>query len=656
MLSTQIERREIIIPNQKLLNPIAIVYTNKVLPTNAELLQNVSLADVEELTGEDSEASHGFASFQHYTDRHGCGLSKNLIAIPEPSAPYVVNASTVSTSNNRVRVSSLNLVGTFNDKIKTVRFNAGLVNNGNRDVCNVSVSITSGDTASSVLLSIAQALTLQTKSSVKPLLANNSFTKYRGVVADKAGLLALTTPTNWDFAYATSENDFFIYKEGKWLKTYIGTTTVPANNVIYFVQAQAGEKFNKEGFAIYCYDKNSNLINVIQNITTYNAGITTADLKVGGLDVDTANRCVAGVGDLSDALIDSIFTRLSDISNPLIFWNTSLKTYKDKIIPYIRNRYNLTQNSQLQKDTAGIWTCPVFEAVSGVDAMDDIYFDSIGEIRDGWENNAQIQLLRFSQFENANEHYDDFVGKPLYVKGIAGQGLGIINWLIEFGMGKMAALQDSFINSTEIFSVERAGGLQNISSATRFMKCSFANKVRNNAALPFFEQLKENKRSTNEYSTDIIADNSNKYPFNTFEYVQQDGTDGYIISDSRTLEKKESALRKTGVQHIKLQFGMDINERLKPITTNASIGENKQSEIKTAVITLIEEYSNNQLAKTPTANQTPILDASKLSLSKESITADTTKHNGNNAYIVKCVIYPTGELNEVKLTIINYNK
>ena len=60
MLSTQIERREIIIPNQKLLNPIAIVYTNKVLPTNAELLQNVSLADVEELTGEDSEASHGF--------------------------------------------------------------------------------------------------------------------------------------------------------------------------------------------------------------------------------------------------------------------------------------------------------------------------------------------------------------------------------------------------------------------------------------------------------------------------------------------------------------------------------------------------------------------------------------------------------------------
>jgi len=656
MLNTQIERREIIIPNQKLLNPIAIVYTNKVLPTNAELLQNVSLADVEELTGEDSEASHGFASFQYYTDRHGCGLPKNLIAIPEPSAPYVVDASTVSTSNNRIRVSSLNLVGTFNDKIKTVRFNAGLVNNVNRDVCDVSISIASGDTASSVLLQIAQELTAQTKSSVKPLLANNNFTKYRGVVADKAGLLALTTPTNWDFAYATSENDFFIYKEGKWLKTYIGTTTVPANNVIYFVQAQTGDKFNKEGFAIYCYDKNSNLINVIQNITTYNAGITTADLKVGGLNVDTANRCVAGVGDLTENLIDSIFTRLSDISNPLIFWNTSLKTYKDKIIPYIRNRYNLTQNSQLQKDTAGIWTCPVFEAVSGGDAMDDIYFDSIGEIRDGWENNEQLQLLRFSQFENVNEHYDDFVGKPLYVRGIAGQGLGIINWLIEFGMAKMPSLQDSFINSTEIFSVERAGGLQNISSATRFMKCSFANKVRNNAALPFFEQLKENKRSTNEYSTDIIADNANKYPFNTFEYVQQDGTDGYIISDSRTLAKKDSALRKTGVQHIKLQFGMEIKERLKPIITNASIGENKKLEIQYVVVNLIKEYSDNQLTKTPTANQTPILDASRLTLSINSVTADPIKQNGNNAYTVKCAIYPTGELNKVELTIINYNK
>ena len=656
MLNTQIERREIIIPNQKLLNPIAIVYTNKVLPTNAELLQNVSLADVEELTGEDSEASHGFASFQHYTDRHGCGLPKNLIAIPEPSAPYVVDASTVSTSSNRVRVSSLNLVGTFNDKIKTVRFNAGLVNNGNRDVCNVSISIASGDTASSVLLQIAQELTAQTKSSVKPLLANNSFTKYRGVVADKAGLLALTTPTNWDFAYATSENDFFIYKEGKWLKTYIGTTTVPANNVIYFVQAQAGEKFNKEGFAIYCYDKNSTLINVIQNITTYNAGITTADLKVGGLDVDTANKCVAGVGDLSEDLIDSIFTRLSDISNPLIFWNTSLKTYKDKIIPYIRNRYNLTQNSQLQKDTAGIWTCPVFEAVSGVDAMDDIYFDSIGEIRDGWENNAQIQLLRFSQFENANEHYDDFVGKPLYVRGIAGQGFGIINWLIEFGMGKMASLQDSFINSTEIFSVERAGGLQNISSATRFMKCSFANKVRNNAALPFFEQLKENKRSTNEYSTDIIADNANKYPFNTFEYVQQDGTDGYIISDSRTLAKKESALRKTGVQHIKLQFGMEVNERLKPIITNASQSEKTQKSIENTIKTLILQWSNNQAENSITQEQSPILKNENLLESQQTITAIPVTKNGNNFYSVKGKIFITKELNGVDFAILTTNK
>ena len=656
MLNTQIERREIIIPNQKLLNPIAIVYTNKVLPTNAELLQNVSLADVEELTGEDSEASHGFASFQHYTDRHGCGLPKNLIAIPEPSAPYVVDASTVSTSSNRVRVSSLNLVGTFNDKIKTVRFNAGLVNNGNRDVCNVSISIASGDTASSVLLQIAQELTAQTKSSVKPLLANNSFTKYRGVVADKAGLLALTTPTNWDFAYATSENDFFIYKEGKWLKTYIGTTTVPANNVIYFVQAQAGEKFNKEGFAIYCYDKNSTLINVIQNITTYNAGITTADLKVGGLDVDTANKCVAGVGDLSEDLIDSIFTRLSDISNPLIFWNTSLKTYKDKIIPYIRNRYNLTQNSQLQKDTAGIWTCPVFEAVSGVDAMDDIYFDSIGEIRDGWENNAQLQLLRFSQFENANEHYDDFVGKPLYVRGIAGQGFGIINWLIEFGMGKMASLQDSFINSTEVFSVEKAGGLQNISSATRFMKCSFANKVRNNAALPFFEQLKENKRSTNEYSTDIIADNANKYPFNTFEYVQQDGTDGYIISDSRTLAKKESALRKTGVQHIKLQFGMEVNERLKPIITNASQSEKTQKSIENTIKTLILQWSNNQAENSITQEQSPILKNENLLESQQTITAIPVTKNGNNFYSVKGKIFITKELNGVDFAILTTNK
>ena len=82
----------------------------------------------------------------------------------------------------------------------------------------------------------------------------------RGVVADKTALLALATPTNWDFSYVTSENDFFIYKNEKWLKTFIGTTTVPLNNTLYFVNANSGEIFNMENIALHFIDKNSNLI------------------------------------------------------------------------------------------------------------------------------------------------------------------------------------------------------------------------------------------------------------------------------------------------------------------------------------------------------------------------------------------------------------
>ena len=188
------------------------------------------------------------------------------------------------------------------------------------------------------------------------------------------------------------------------------------------------------------------------------------------------------------------------------------------------------------------------------------------------------------------------------------------------------------------------------------MKCSFANKVRNNAALPFFEQLKENKRSTNEYSTDIIADNANKYPFNTFEYVQQDGTDGYIISDSRTLAKKDSALRKTGVQHIKLQFGMEVNERLKPIITNASQSEKTQKSIENTIKTLILQWSDNQAENSITQEQSPILKNENLLESQGTVTVVPVTKNGNNVYSVKGKIFITKELNGVDFAILTTNK
>lgn len=668
MLNPQIKRQEIIVPEVQLFHQISIAYTNKPLATPVMLLEDKSLADIEELTGEDSLASHAFAQYQFMNENHGCGTKKSIVAIQEPKIPYVLNGTTVQTTeggvdfaNNRIKISSLNLVGTFNANISKVKLNSGLVANQYKDICNAIVSVSSGDTAEVVLLKIANELTLQTKSSIKPLLANNSFTKYRGVVADKTALLALATPTNWDFSYVTSENDFFIYKNEKWLKTFIGTTTVPLNNTLYFVNANSGEIFNMENIALHFIDKNSNLIDVSKDITTYGAGITTCDLKVGGININTVNRCVAGVGDLenigsAETIIDLIFSRMSDIERPLVVWNTTIKKYKDEIVPQIKNRYNQTNNSQIGKDLAGRWIFPVFEKISGADAMDDIYFDSVGEIRDGWENNAQIELVRFSSFENENEHYDSLLGKPAYIKGQAHQGLGIINHLISHACYHIASIQDTFTNSSQIFSVEKAGNIQNISFNTRYIKDSFANTVRSNASLPFYEQLKSNKRNTNEYSPDIIDAYADKYPFNFVEYVQQDGTDGFVISASRTLARKDSALRKTGVQMIKLYFGWLASFNLKTIITNTSQSEITKKSIENSIKTIIATLSENNASVIATAEQSSILQLEKVIESQASVVAIPRVINGNNVYELKGLIYPTGELNGVNFTIFNKNK
>jgi hypothetical protein len=668
MLNPQIKRQEIIVPKVQLFHQICIAYTNKPLATPVMLLEDKSLADIEELTGEDSSPSHAFAQYQFMNENHGCGTKKSIVAIQEPKIPYVLNGTTVQTTeggvdfaNNRIKISSLNLVGTFNTTISKVRLNSGLVANQYKDICNAIVSVSSGDTAEVVLLKIANELTLQTKSSIKPLLANNSFTKYRGVVADKTALLALATPTNWDFSYVTSENDFFIYKNEKWLKTFIGTTTVPLNNILYFVNANSGEIFNMENIALHFIDKNSNLIAVSKDITNYGAGITTCDLKVGGININTANRCVAGVGDLenigsAETIIDLIFSRMSDIERPLVVWNTTIKKYKDEIVTYIKNRYNQTNNSQIGKDLAGRWIFPVFEKISGADAMDDIYFDSVGEIRDGWENNAQIELVRFSSFENENEHYDSLLGKPAYIKGQAHQGLGIINHLISHACYHIASIQDTFTNSSQIFSVEKAGNIQNISFNTRYIKDSFANTVRSNASLPFYEQLKSNKRNTNEYSPDIIDAYADKYPFNFVEYVQQDGTDGFVISASRTLARKDSALRKTGVQMIKLYFGWLASFNLKTIITNTSQSEITKKSIENSIKTIIATLSENNASVIATAEQSSILQLEKVIESQASVVAIPRVINGNNVYELKGLIYPTGELNGVNFTIFNKNK
>lgn len=666
-MNPTIKRFEQIIPELELFHQIGICYTNKVLPTSTELLSNKSLNDIEELTGEDSEASHGFASLQYSNDRLGCGVKKSIIAIPEPKIPYVLNGTTVQVveggvdfTNNRIRISSIDLQGTFNDKISKMRVFGGLTHNTQKVICDANITISTGDTSAGVLLKLANELTLQTKSSLKPLLANSSFTKYRGVKADKTALLATTSPTNWDFAHVTADNDYYIYKNGKWLKTYIGTTT-PVDTIIYFVQAHSGAKFNKEQVALHFYDKNSNLIDVAQDITAYSAGITTCDFKVGGVDTDTSNKCVAGVGDLEDLnatenVIDLIKKRLSDIEKPYIYWNTDIASYKDDLVAYIRNRYNPITNAQIGKDLAGFFVFPVIKPISGIDAMDDIFFDSTGEIRSGWENNAQIQLVHFSTHEDENAHSDDLLQKPLYVKGIALQGGSIINFLAARAVNYIASIQESFANTNEVFLYERAGHIQNISSNGRYLKDAFINQVRNVANLPFYEQLKSNKRSTNDYSTDIIDGNADKYPFCFQEYVQENGFDGYALSSARSLTTKSSALRKSNIQAIKLYFGWLASFNLKPVITNSSQGEFKRLEVIGVIADLVKTLSNNNASDFPTATQISVLRSEKQTLSVKSITADPRVINGRNIYDVKCTIFPTNELEGVELSIINLSK
>jgi hypothetical protein len=633
------------------------------LATPAELLSNKSLADIEELTGEDSEASHAFAQYQYSTDRLGCGVKKSIIAIPEPQIPYVLNSSTIQVieggvdfTNNRIRLGSINLAGTFNDKISRVRFFGGLVHNTEKDVCNANIVISSGDTAASVLLKLAIELTSQTKSSLKPLLANASFVKYRGVKADKAALLATATPTNWDFAYVTTDTDYFIYKNGKWLKTYIGAAA--SDEVIFFVQANSGAKFNNEHMALHFYDKNSNQVDVTQDITAYSAGITTLDIKIGGYHANTANRCVAGVGGLeainaTETVLDLLETRLSDIEKPYICWNEDVTFYKDILVPMIKKRYNPTTNAQIGKDLAGFFVFPAIMPVSGVDAMDDVFFDSTGEIRTGWENEAQIQIVHFSTHAHANAHSDALLGAPLYVGGIANQGGSIINFLIERVAGYIASIQDSFTNGNDVFLYTKDGHIQNISTNDRYIKASFINAVRSAANLPFYEQLKSNKRSTNPYSTDIIDGNPDKYPFCFTEYIEENGFEGYVVSSARSLAKKASALRKSHVNYIKQYFGWLVSLALKPVITNSSQGGRKRLEIETAIKKLLTNLSTNAAQDIPSANQVPVLQEDMLQETIKKLVVDPRVQNGKNIYDIKCVIYPTGELEGVEVQIIN---
>jgi hypothetical protein len=171
MLKPNITRQEIIVPELELFHQFAIAYTNKPLATPVMLLEDKSLAGIEELTGEDSEASHAFSQLEFMRERHGCGTKKSIIAIQEPKIPYVLNGTTIQTTeggvdfaDNRMKISSLNLVGTFNTKISKVRLNSALVANQYKDICNVIIDTKSGDTAASVLLKIANKIQHQATS------------------------------------------------------------------------------------------------------------------------------------------------------------------------------------------------------------------------------------------------------------------------------------------------------------------------------------------------------------------------------------------------------------------------------------------------------------------------------------------------------------
>ncbi len=168
--------------------------------------------------------------------------------------------------------------------------------------------------------------------------------------------------------------------------------------------------------------------------------------------------------------------------------------------------------------------------------------------------------------------------------------------------------------------------------------------------------MKSNKRNTNEYSPDIIDAYADKYPFNFVEYVQEDGTDGFVISASRTLAKKDSALRKTGVQMIKLYFGWLASFNLKTIITNTSQSEITKKSVENSIKTIISTLSENNASVNATAEQSSILQLEKVIESQASVVAIPRVINGNNVYELKGLIYPTGELNGVNFTIFNKNK
>ena len=110
------------------------------------------------------------------------------------------------------------------------------------------------------------------------------------------------------------------------------------------------------------------------------------------------------------------------------------------------------------------------------------------------------------------------------------------------------------------------------------------------------------------------------------------------------------------MQMIKLYFGWLASFNLKTIITNASQSQFQKLSIKESLLNQVRSFSANLAVTSPSANQSPILQSDKTPLSEASLSIAPRVVNGNNIYEVKTMIYPTGELNGVELTIYSTNK
>lgn len=615
---------------------------------------NYNLIPVESLTGEDgamslteleteygigSAVAEGVRAVQYNRQRHNSKVPTYVLVVPQVPTPYadatgilsteIQGGETISFGSNRAKISSIDCQGTITQKC-TLKLFLGTIADKDTKIGALSIDVAVGDTGATLALAIADAVNDSTKIGVKAFVANSSFTKYRGVVADFAALIALSSPTDFDVAYVTSGSDFFYYQSGRWNKTYLGISS-PVNTMIYFINVLSGEGYNATPIYGEFYDKNGVFIAGDNNIVNQSIGFTAFDIQYSyNTTEDVAGRSIAGVGMYGDSFVDSqkvsveqkIFDMLATQSFSIVYWGWD-DGYNSEIANLIEQR--AIPNDTTRVNTQGKFYFSVTNSYTGEDSScDAVFYDSNGNVVDAYKNGGQVILHKRMTFKdqqiNPGINIDPNKKPQLYRFGSICPANPITEIYATYSIDNIITqgevvdadgniVQEAATNMDDIFSQSgRTAHYQNCNIDMRHQKISFINKIISVAGLSIRNCFKESNNPGVLASNFEIANNKlGKYPISGSFY-----NDGGVLvrTTTKSLTTLDSVFRDTSVYNAVLLVNLLATSRTKTAITQQKASIDVGQKVQDILKQIIRELSTNQLAGNLNDTQSPVLDPS----------------------------------------------